>query len=319
MSKKIIGIDLGGTSVKLAILTTIGEIQEKWSIKTNILDEGSHIVPDIIDSIKHRFETYGLTKEDFLGVGMGSPGVVDSEAGTVIGAYNLNWKTLQLVKDQFESALGLPFFIDNDANVAALGEQWVGAGNNNPNVVFMTLGTGVGGGVIAAGNLIRGVKGAGGELGHITVDFDAPFACTCGKKGCLETVASATGIVNLTRRYAEEYAGDSKLKQLIDDGEEVTAKDVFDLAKEGDDLALIVYRHFSNYLGVACANIAAVLNPAYIVLGGGVSAAGEFLLDGVRNVFADNSFPQIKESTQIVLATRGNDAGVLGAASLVLK
>ena len=319
MSKKIIGIDLGGTSVKLAILTTVGEIQEKWSIKTNILDEGSHIVPDIIDSIKHRFETYGLTKEDFLGVGMGSPGVVDSEAGTVIGAYNLNWKTLQLVKDQFESALGLPFFIDNDANVADLGEQWVGAGNNNPNVVFMTLGTGVGGGVIAAGNLIRGVKGAGGELGHITVDFDAPFACTCGKKGCLETVASATGIVNLTRRYAEEYAGDAKLKQLIDDGEEVTAKDVFDLAKEGDDLALIVYRHFSNYLGVACANIAAVLNPAYIVLGGGVSAAGEFLLDGVRNVFADNSFPQIKESTQIVLATRGNDAGVLGAASLVLK
>ena len=319
MSKKIIGIDLGGTSVKLAILTTEGEIQEKWSIKTNILDEGSHIVPDIIDSIKHRFETYGLTKEDFLGVGMGSPGVVDSEAGTVIGAYNLNWKTLQLVKDQFESALGLPFFIDNDANVAALGEQWVGAGNNNPNVVFMTLGTGVGGGVIAAGNLIRGVNGAGGVLGHITVDFDAPFACTCGKKGCLETVASATGIVNLTRRYAEEYAGDAKLKQLIDDGEEVTAKDVFDLAKEGDDLALIVYRHFSNYLGVACANIAAVLNPAYIVLGGGVSAAGEFLLDGVRNVFADNSFPQIKESTQIVLATRGNDAGVLGAASLVLK
>ena len=319
MSKKIIGIDLGGTSVKLAILTTEGEIQEKWSIKTNILDEGSHIVPDIIDSIKHRFEIYGLTKEDFLGVGMGSPGVVDSEAGTVIGAYNLNWKTLQLVKDQFESALGLPFFIDNDANVAALGEQWVGAGNNNPNVVFMTLGTGVGGGVIAAGNLIRGVKGAGGELGHITVDFDAPFACTCGKKGCLETVASATGIVNLTRRYAEEYAGDAKLKQLIDDGEEVTAKDVFDLAKEGDDLALIVYRHFSNYLGVACAYIAAVLNPAYIVLGGGVSAAGEFLLDGVRNVFADNSFPQIKESTQIVLATRGNDAGVLGAASLVLK
>ncbi|MDQ8767660.1 ROK family glucokinase [Streptococcus ruminantium] len=319
MSKKIIGIDLGGTSVKLAILTTEGEIQEKWSIKTDILDEGSHIVPNIITSIKHRFETHGLTKDDFLGVGMGSPGVVDSEAGTVIGAYNLNWKTLQLVKKQFEAELGLPFFIDNDANVAALGEQWVGAGNNNPNVVFMTLGTGVGGGVIAAGNLIRGVKGAGGELGHIAVDFENPFACTCGKKGCLETVASATGIVNLTRRYAEEYAGDAKLKQMIDDGQEVTAKDVFDLAKEKDGLALIVYRHFSEYLGVACANIAAVLNPAYIVLGGGVSAAGDFLLDGVRRVFAENSFPQIKESTQIVLATRGNDAGVLGAASLVLK
>ena len=319
MSKKIIGIDLGGTSVKLAILTTAGDIQEKWSIKTNILDEGSHIVPDIIESIKHRFETHGLTKEDFLGIGMGSPGVINPEAGTVIGAYNLNWKTLQLVKEQFEAELGLPFFIDNDANVAALGEQWVGAGENNPDVVFMTLGTGVGGGVIASGNLIRGVKGAGGELGHITVDFETPFACTCGKKGCLETVASATGIINLTRRYAEEYAGDAKLKQMIDDGQEVTAKDVFDLAKEGDDLALIVYRHFSDYLGVACANIAAVLNPAYIVLGGGVSAAGEFLLEGVRNIFAENSFPQIKESTQLVLATLGNDAGVLGAASLVLK
>ena len=319
MSQKIIGIDLGGTSVKFAILTQEGEIQEKWSIKTNILDEGSHIVPDIIESIKHRFETHGLTKDDFLGIGMGSPGVIDPEAGTVIGAYNLNWKTLQLVKQQFEAELGLPFFIDNDANVAALGEQWVGAGENNPDVVFMTLGTGVGGGVIAAGNLVRGVKGAGGELGHITVDFEAPFACTCGKKGCLETVASATGIVNLTRRYAEEYAGDAKLKQMIDDGQEVTAKDVFDLAKEGDDLALIVYRHFSDYLGVACANIAAVLNPAYIVLGGGVSAAGEFLLEGVRKVFAENSFPQIKESTQLVLATLGNDAGVLGAASLVLK
>lgn len=296
MSKKIIGIDLGGTSVKLAILTTAGDIQEKWSIKTNILDEGSHIVPDIIESIKHRFETHGLSKEDFLGIGMGSPGVVDSTAGMVIGAYNLNWKTLQLVKQQFEAELGLPFFIDNDANVAALGEQWVGAGENNPDVVFMTLGTGVGGGVIAAGNLIRGVKGAGGELGHITVDFEAPFACTCGKKGCLETVASATGIVNLTRRYAEEYAGDAKLKQMIDDGQEVTAKDVFDLAKEGDDLALIVYRHFSNYLGVACANIAAVLNPAYIVLGGGVSAAGEFLLEGVRKVFAENSFHKSRKA-----------------------
>ncbi|MCQ8265805.1 ROK family glucokinase [Streptococcus suis] len=319
MSKKIIGIDLGGTSVKLAILTPAGEIQEKWSIKTNILDEGSHIVPDIIESIKHHFETHNLTKEDFLGIGMGSPGVVDSTAGTVIGAYNLNWKTLQPLKEQFEAELDLPFFIDNDANVAALGEQWVGAGENNPDVVFMTLGTGVGGGVVAAGNLIRGFRGAGGELGHLTVDFEAPIMCTCGKAGCLETVASATGIVNLTRRYAEEYAGNSQLKNLIDDGQDVTAKDVFDLAKEGDDLALIVYRNFSRYLGTACSNIAATLNPAYIVIGGGVSAAGDFLLNGVRKVFEETVFPPIKESTKIALATLGNDAGVIGAASLVLK
>ncbi|MGT2799267.1 ROK family glucokinase [Streptococcus marmotae] len=319
MAKKIIGIDLGGTSVKFAILTEQGEIQEKWSIKTNILDEGSHIVPDIIESIKHHFDTHQLTKDDFLGIGMGSPGVVDSKAGTVIGAYNLNWKTLQQIKEQVESAIGLPFFIDNDANVAALGEQWVGAGGNNPDVVFMTLGTGVGGGVIASGNLIRGFGGAGGELGHITVDFEEPIACTCGKKGCLETVASATGIVNLTRRYADSYAGDAELKKRIDDGQDVTAKDVFDLAKAGDDLALIVYRHFCRYLGTACANIAAVLNPAYIVIGGGVSAAGDFLLEGVNEVYLKNSFPQIAQTTKLTLANLGNDAGVLGAASLVLK
>ncbi|MBP2623175.1 ROK family glucokinase [Streptococcus oricebi] len=319
MDKKIIGIDLGGTSIKFAILTQAGEIQEKWSIKTNILDDGSHIVDEMIASIKHHLDLLGLTAENFLGIGMGSPGVVDRFQGTVIGAYNLNWKSLQPVKEKMETALAIPFFIDNDANVAALGEQWVGAGENNPDVVFVTLGTGVGGGIIADGRLIHGVAGAAGELGHITVDFDQPIQCTCGKLGCLETVASATGIVNLTRRYAEEYAGDAELKKLIDDGQDVTAKTVFDLAKEKDELALIVYRNFSRYLGLACANIASVLNPATIVIGGGVSAAGDFLLAGVQEVFDKNAFPQIKETTKLALANLGNDAGVIGAASLVLQ
>ena len=319
MSQKIIGIDLGGTSVKFAILTQEGEIQEKWSIKTNILDEGSHIVDDMIESIQHRFELLGLAATDFQGIGMGSPGVVDRENGTVIGAYNLNWKTLQPIKEKMEKALGIPFFIDNDANVAALGERWMGAGENQPDVVFMTLGTGVGGGIVAEGKLLHGVAGAAGELGHITVDFDQPIPCTCGKKGCLETVASATGIVNLTRRYADEYEGDATLKRLIDDGEEVTAKTVFDLAKEGDDLALIVYRNFSRYLGIACANIGSILNPSTIVIGGGVSAAEEFLLQGVQKVYDENTFPQVRTTTKLALATLGNDAGVIGAASLVLQ
>ena len=319
MSQKIIGIDLGGTSVKFAILTQEGEIQEKWSIKTNILDEGSHIVDDMIESIQHRFELLGLAATDFQGIGMGSPGVVDRENGTVIGAYNLNWKTLQPIKEKMEKALGIPFFIDNDANVAALGERWMGAGENQPDVVFMTLGTGVGGGIVAEGKLLHGVAGAAGELGHITVDFDQPIPCTCGKKGCLETVASATGIVNLTRRYADEYEGDATLKRLIDDGEEVTAKTVFDLAKEGDDLALIVYRNFSRYLGNACANISSILNPSTIVIGGRVSAAGEFLLQGVQKVYDENTFPQVRTTTKLALATLGNDAGVIGAASLVLQ
>ena len=146
MSQKIIGIDLGGTSIKFAILTQEGEIQEKWSIKTNILDEGSHIVDDMIESIQHRLNLLGLSATDFRGIGMGSPGVIDHDKGTVIGAYNLNWKTLQPIKEKIEKALGIPFFIDNDANVAALGERWMGAGDNQPDVVFMTLDTGVGGG-----------------------------------------------------------------------------------------------------------------------------------------------------------------------------
>ena len=319
MSKKLLGIDLGGTTVKFGILTSEGEVQEKWAIETNTLENGRHIVPNIVESLKHRLEMYGLTAEDFIGIGMGSPGVVDREKGTVIGAYNLNWKTLQPVKEKIEKATGISFFIDNDANVAALGERWKGAGENQPDVVFMTLGTGVGGGIVAEGKLLHGVAGAAGELGHITVDFDQPILCTCGKKGCLETVASATGIVNLTRRYADEYAGDAELKKLIDNGEDVNAKIVFDLAKAGDELALIVYRNFSRYLGIACANIGSILNPSTIVIGGGVSAAGEFLLDGVRKVYEENSFPQVRMSTKLALATLGNDAGVIGAASLVLQ
>ena len=158
-----------------------------------------------------------------------------------------------------------------------------------------------------------------GSFGHITVDFsDRPFACTCGKKGCLETVASATGIVNLARRYADEYAGDSELKARIDDGQDVSAKDVFDLAKQNDPLALIVIRHFSKYLGIACSHVANMLNPSFIVIGGGVSAAGEFLLEGVRKEYEQLVFPQVRETTHLRLAELGNDAGVIGAASLVL-
>lgn len=317
MSKKILGIDLGGTSVKFAILTETGEIQQKWSIGTNILDEGSHIVPDIIASIKHRMDLYDMTAEDFLGIGMGSPGAVNRERGTVFGAYNLNWKKTIEIKKVIESEMGLPFFIDNDANVAALGEKWQGAGADDDNVVFVTLGTGVGGGVITDGNLVHGVAESGGELGHITVDPHGGFDCTCGKKGCLETVASATGVLNLTRKLSEEYAGDSQLKTLVDDGADITSKEVFDLAKQGDDLAERVVDEFSFYLGLACSHLGNILNPKFIVIGGGVSNAGEFLLEKVRHNFAQFTFPNVRETTKIKIAELGNDAGVIGASYLV--
>lgn len=316
MSKKIIGIDLGGTTVKFAILSSEGDIQQKWSIETDISEEGTKIVPSIIASIKKHIEMYDMSTGDFLGIGMGSPGTVDAENGTVIGAYNLNWKTLQMVRQQIEEGTGIPFFIDNDANVAALGEAWRGAGESEPDVVFLTLGTGVGGGIIVDKKLVHGATGAAGEVGHITVEPNG-FQCTCGKTGCLETVASATGVVHLARDLSDSYAGDSKLKYSIDDGQLITAKEVFDLAKEEDPLALIVVDKVAYYLGLASSHLANILNPSTIVLGGGVSRAGDILTKSIQPYFEQYTFPTIRKSTKIRLALLGNDAGVIGASSLV--
>lgn len=318
MDKKLIGIDLGGTTIKFAILTTNGDVQQKWSIETNILDEGRHIVPDIIESINHRISLYEMKHEDFIGIGMGTPGSVDIKKGTVVGAYNLNWTKKQNVKAQIEEATGIPFVLDNDANVAALGERWKGAGENNPDVVFITLGTGVGGGIIAEGNLLHGVNGCAGEIGHVTVD-PGGFECTCGKRGCLETVSSATGVVRVARHMSEEYAGDSKLKQAIDDGQDVSSKDVFDYAKADDSFALMVVDRVCYFLGLAIGNVGNTLNPSSVVIGGGVSAAGEFLRSRVQTYFEEFTFPEVRTSTQVKLAELGNEAGVIGAASLALQ
>lgn len=318
MEKKLIGIDLGGTTIKFAILTVDGEIQQKWSIETNIQEDGSHIVPDIIESINHRLSLYGMKHEDFVGIGMGTPGSVDIEKGTVVGAYNLNWTKKQMVKTQIEEATGIPFVLDNDANVAALGERWKGAGENNPDVVFITLGTGVGGGIIAEGNLLHGVNGCAGEIGHVTVD-PGGFECTCGKRGCLETVSSATGVVRVARHMSEEYAGDSKLKQAIDDGQDVSSKDVFDYAQADDPFGLMVVDRVCYFLGLAVGNVGNTLNPSSVVIGGGVSAAGEFLRSRVQAYFEEFTFPEVRNSTQVKLAQLGNEAGVIGAASLALQ
>ncbi|WP_137597395.1 ROK family glucokinase [Paucilactobacillus kaifaensis] len=319
MSQKLIGVDLGGTTIKFAILTAQGDVQQKWSLRTNILDDGQHIVPDIVESINHHIDLYQMKREQFIGIGMGTPGTVDLEKGTVEGAFNLNWRTVQPVKEKIEAGTGLPFVLDNDANVAALGERWKGAGNNGSEVAFITLGTGVGGGLISNGELIHGISGAGGEVGHMNVEPDG-YLCTCGNRGCLEQYASATGVVHLAQDAAEEYVGDSKLKAMIDDGQEITSKIVFDLAKKDDDfLANQVVDKVGYYLGLACANISDILNPQYVVIGGGVSAAGDFLLERVQKSFQRFAFPTVRESTKLKLAKLGNDAGVIGAASLATK
>ncbi|MFC6322250.1 ROK family glucokinase [Companilactobacillus baiquanensis] len=314
--KKLIGVDLGGTTIKFAILTADGEIQQKWSIETNVLADGQMIIPDIIDSINHHLKMYEMTADQFSGIGLGSPGTINFKEGTIKGAYNLNWTNSVYPVRDIEKGTGIPVTIENDANVAALGERWKGAGNNADDVVFVTLGTGVGGGIIANGNILHGASGAAGEIGHVTVDPNG-FLCTCGKRGCLETIASATGIVHVARDRASEYAGDSELKAMLDDGQDISAKDVFDLAKKNDDLASIVADYVCASLGFALANVANSLNPKYVVIGGGVSAAGEFLLDKVNETMRINEFATIKDSTELRLASLGNGAGVIGAASLI--
>lgn len=316
--KKIIGIDLGGTTAKIGILSQNGDIEKKWELPTDISEEGTLIVPNIIQSIKETLMNETLDSGDFLGIGMGTPGTVNRIDGTVIGAYNLNWKTEQLIREQVESVLGIPFFLDNDANVAALGEQWKGAGNNEKNVSFITLGTGVGGGLVSDGSLIHGAVDAAGEVGHITVE-PYGYECTCGKKGCLEQYASATGIVRLARDLVKEHTDDSELKTRIMNDSEVDAKIIFDSAKAGDLYANHVVERFSFYLGLALGNIANILNPSTIVLGGGVSQAGDFLVDRVSKVVQEFTFPTIRSVTKIKIAELGNDAGMIGAASLVLN
>ena len=318
LDKKVIGIDLGGTTAKIGILSQSGDILSKWELSTDISEEGTKIVPNIIQSIKAYLDSEKLSSEDFLGIGMGTPGTVNRKNGTVIGAFNLNWKTLQPIREQFESSTGIPFFLDNDANVAALGEQWKGAGNNETNVSFITLGTGVGGGLVSDGTLIHGAVDAAGEVGHITVE-PGGYECTCGKKGCLEQYASATGIVRLARDLAKEYSEESDLKTLVLSNDPIDSKAIFDAAKAGDTYANFVVDRFAYYLGLALGNIANILNPSTIVLGGGVSKAGEFLVERVSKVVEEFTFPTIRSVTKIKIAELENDAGMIGAASLVIN
>ena len=316
--QKLIGIDLGGTTTKFAFLDTDGNILSKWRITTDTSDDGSHIVPNIIKSILGRMTKEDLNTDDFIGIGMGTPGSVNREAGEVTEAFNLNWKTVQPVRKQVQQSLGLPFYLENDANSAALGEFWKGAGNDADNVVFVTLGTGVGGGVIADGQLIHGINGGAGEIGHVTVKPNG-FLCTCGKRGCLEQYASATGVVNVALDMAKEFHGTSQLKEQIENGQTISSKTVFFLADHGDILANQVVNEVCKYLGLALSHVGNTLNPENIIIGGGVSNAGNTLLQSTTKYFQDNAFPAVRNSTKLKLAQLGNDAGVIGAASLALQ
>lgn len=313
--KWLIGVDLGGTTTKLAFINFYGEILHKWEIPTDNSEEGKNITINIAKAIDRKLEELDQTKEKIIGIGMGAPGPVNLATGVVYNTVNLGWRDNYPLKDLLEVETSLPVIIDNDANCAALGEMWKGAGNGAKDLVCVTLGTGVGGGVIANGDIVQGASGAAGEIGHITSIPAGGAQCNCGKTGCLETIASATGIV---RQALEKLQADGKgeLARLYVQNGKVTAKEIFDTARLGDEISLSVINETAFHLGLALANIANTLNPEKIVLGGGVSRAGDILLKPVVENFTQFAFPRVRESTEIDIATLGNDAGVIGAAWL---
>ena len=310
--KYCFGVDIGGTTVKMGLFSSEGEIFEKWEIKTRTENEGKEVLPDIAASVRAKMKEKNLSTEELAGVGIGVPAPV-SEDGVVKNSANIGWGYKNVKQEMEELLPGVHAKIGNDANVAALGEMWLGAGKGCTNMIMVTLGTGVGGGVICGGQIISGANGAGGEIGHICVDYQEKETCGCGKKGCLEQYASATGIARLARK---KLAGDERDTVLRND-KDVSAKTVFDAVKQGDRIAVEIAEEFGAYLGHALANIAVITDPERIVIGGGVSKAGSVLLPFIEKPFQEKAFFANK-NTEIVLATLGNDAGICGAAKLIL-
>lgn len=316
MDKWLVGVDIGGTTVKLAFIDSQGEIIHSWEIDTDKRENGQHIPVDIARSIEQKLNEINQPKSQLVGIGVGAPGPVNAEDGSVEVAVNLGWRKYPL-KDILERETSLSVEVDNDANIATLGEMWKGAGNEAKNVICVTLGTGVGGGIIANREIVNGVNGAGGEIGHITSVPKGGAPCNCGKTGCLETVASATGIVRLAIEALGAEHEISSLKDLYKVQESLTAKQVFDAAKDGDNTAQRVIDEVAFHLGLALGNLANGLNPEKIVIGGGVSRAGDILLTPVKEQFAQFAFPRVAEGAELVIATLGNNAGVIGGAWLV--
>lgn len=312
MSSYCFGIDIGGTTVKCGLFQTDGELCEKWEIVTRTEDNGKAILPDIADTILKKTEEKQISKEEIVGVGVGVPGPVIREREVAV-AVNLHWGYTMLA-DELEALLGgIPVKVGNDANVAALGEMWKGGGEGTSSLIMATLGTGVGGGIIIDGKIVTGSHGAGGEIGHACVEPDEAESCNCGNHGCLEQMASATGIVRLANRILADCDEDTVLKK-----QKISAKSVFDAYKEGDAVAARIVDKFAGYLGNALAIFSCVVDPEVIVIGGGVSKAGQPLIDAVAKYFRRDAFITCKD-TPIVLAKLDNDAGIYGAAKLVVE
>ena len=306
------GVDLGGTTVKIAYFDENGTMLDKWEIPTVTADGGKQILPDIAASIRGYLDSHSIADDQIIGIGIGVPGPV-SDKGVVNKCVNLGWGVFN-IHEQLGNLTGFPVRAGNDATVAALGECWKGGGQGCDNMVLATLGTGVGGGIVIGGNVIHGVHGAGGEIGHLVLNRDETDVCGCGKRGCVEQYCSATGIVRVARKYLERSDAPSSLRAL----ERLTAKDIFDAGKAGDAAALEILEQVYAYMGEFLANICNVVDPEVVVLGGGVSKAGQPLLDGAKRYFDKWVFHGAKD-VRFELATLGNDAGAYGAFKLALQ
>lgn len=305
------GVDIGGTTVKMGLFQEDGTVLDKWEIVTRKEDHGAAILPDVAKAIEEKLAERGIEKEKVVGIGVGVPAPV-TDGGIVKQTANLNWE-YKNVKAELEELTGIRTKVENDANVAALGEMWKGGGKGNKNMVMVTLGTGVGGGIIVNGKILTGTNGAGGEIGHIVINPEEKKRCGCGKTGCLEQYASATGIVRLARKKLLDFNGETVLQM-----ESVTAKDVFDAVKAGDAAAIEVAEEFGRYLGYSLSIVSTLVDPSIYVIGGGVSKAGEILFDYIKGPYMEKAF-FANEEVEFALAELGNDAGIYGAAKLVLQ
>ena len=314
MSKYAFGVDVGGTTVKLGLFNDEGQVLDKWEIPTVKDNGGEKVLPDIAASIKNKMQEKNITAADLVGVGIGAPGAVNADGFMVNGAVNIGWGSFDLAETlKKELDLDVTVKAGNDANVAALGEMWQGGGKGYSNLVAVTLGTGVGGGIIIDGRILTGTNGAGGEIGHIHMEDNETEVCGCKNKGCLEQYASATGITRLANRRLAKDDAPSILR-----GSEISAKTVFDAVKAGDKVAIEIAEQFGEYLGKGLAAVASVVDPQIFVIGGGVSKAGDILFKYIEPSYKRCAFGPCKQA-KFALAKLGNDAGIYGAAALVLK
>lgn len=313
MKKYAYGVDIGGTTVKIGFFETTGKLVDTWEITTRTENDGELILPDIAESIKENNEKNSITTDDIEGIGMGVPGPVKDD-GTVLKCVNLGWGVFNVEKALSVICGGVKVKAGNDANVAALGEMWQGGGKGYEDVVMITLGTGVGGGIIRGGKIVAGTNGAAGEIGHMPMIDDESECCGCGKKGCLEQYASANGLVNVAEKY---IAAHRTVETELDLNAGFTAKDVCDAAKAGDKAGLAAVEESMRLLGKAMASVSCVIDPQVFVVGGGLSKAGNIIIDTASKYYKEYAFHASRE-TEIKLATLGNAAGMYGGVKMVI-